>query len=167
MISSTGCVLSAEDLGVLLPRREHDLVTSDVLGDGIFGELDRVVVQEFGLGSGGSPCGGNSVDVRSSRRRPSRSPSWGRAMVISSSGLLVLACPGQSGIGAVVELADQFHRAVEGMEAAIAVVADVHHPSTGRTVAVEDVEFPEGEIGIRRPVVSHPADLHAMTRSVD
>ena len=31
----------------------------------------------------------------------------GRAMVTSSSGLLVLACPGQCGIGAVVELADQ------------------------------------------------------------
>ena len=35
----------------------------------------------------------------------------GRAMVGSSSGLLVLVWPGQCGIGAVVELADEFHRA--------------------------------------------------------
>src|SRR5260370_28546741 len=62
-------------------------------------------------------------------------------------------------IGTVVELADQLHRAVQGMDAAIAVIADVHHPSTGRTVAVEDVEFPEGEIGILGPSVSHRADL--------
>ena len=88
-------------------------------------------------------------------------------MVISSSGLLVLACPGQAGIGAVVELADQLHRAVEGMEAAIAVIADVHHASADRTVAVEDVEFPESEIGIRGPVVRHPADLHVLVRSID
>ena len=80
-------------------------------------------------------------------------------------GALGLGVSGTGGIGAVVELADQLHRAVEGMEAAIAVVADVHHPSTGRTVAVEDVEFPESEIGIRRPLVRHPADLHALVRS--
>ena len=79
--------------------------------------------------------------------------------MISSLGALGLGVPGTGGIGTVVELADQLHRAVEGMEAAIAVIADVHHPPAGRTVAVEDVEFPEGEIGIRRPVVRHGADL--------
>ena len=52
MISVDRFVLPAEGLGVLLPRREHDLVTSDVLVDGIVGELDRVVVQEFGLDLG-------------------------------------------------------------------------------------------------------------------
>jgi hypothetical protein len=40
------------------------------------------------------------------------------------------------------------------MEVAVAVVADIHHSPAGRTRAVEDVEFPEGEIGIRRPVVT-------------
>jgi hypothetical protein len=45
------------------------------------------------------------------------------------------------------------------MDAAIAMIADVHHASTGRTVAVEDVEFPQGEIRVRRPSVSHPAEL--------
>jgi hypothetical protein len=64
----------------------------------------------------------------------------------------------------VVELADQLHRAVEGMEVAVAVVADIHHSSTGRTRAVEDVEFPESEIGIRRPVVRHRTALHVLVR---
>src|SRR4051812_43766029 len=62
-------------------------------------------------------------------------------------------------IGTVIELADQLHRSVQGMEAAIAMIADVHHPSADRTVPVQDVEFPEGEIGVRRPMVSHPAEL--------
>ncbi len=62
-------------------------------------------------------------------------------------------------IGTVVELADQLHRPVQGMEAAIAMIADMHHPSTGRTVPVKDVEFPGREIRVRRPLVSHPAEL--------
>src|SRR3954471_8414929 len=78
-----------------------------------------------------------------------------------------LGVSGAAGIGAVVELADQLHRAVEGMEVAVAVVADIHPPSTGRTGAVEDVEFPESEIGIRRPVVRHRTVLHALVRFAD
>ena len=66
----------------------------------------------------------------------------------------------------MVELADQLHRAFEGMKATRAVIADVHHPPTDRAIAVEDVEFPEGEIGIRRPLVRHPTDLPARMRSV-
>jgi hypothetical protein len=80
---------------------------------------------------------------------------------------LGLGVPGTGGIGAVVELAEQLHRAFEGMKAARAVSADVHHPTTDRAIAVEDVEFPESEIGIRRPLVSHPTDLPALMRSVD
>src|ERR1700730_1536051 len=45
-------VLPAEGFGVLLTRGEHRLVTLNVLGDGIVRELDRVVVQEFGLDVG-------------------------------------------------------------------------------------------------------------------
>jgi hypothetical protein len=52
------------------------------------------------------------------------------------------------------------------MKAAIAVIADVHPASTDRTVAVEDVEFPESEIGIRRPIVRHLAPLHVLVRSL-
>jgi hypothetical protein len=62
---------------------------------------------------------------------------------------------------------DQLHRTVQGVEATIPVIADVHHASTGRTVAVEDVEFPEREIGIRRPMVSHPAELPEDDPSID
>src|SRR5215211_547811 len=78
---------------------------------------------------------------------------------------LGLGVPGTAGIGAVVELAKQLHRAFEGMKTARAVIADVHHPPTDRAIAVEDVEFPEREIGIRRPLVSHPTDLPARMRS--
>ena len=88
-------------------------------------------------------------------------------MVASSSGLLVLVCPGQTGIGAMVELADQLHRAVECMKATIPVIADVHHASADRAVAIKDVEFPQGEISIRGPFVRHPADLHVLVRSID
>ena len=75
--------------------------------------------------------------------------------MISSSGLLVLAWPGQLRVGAVVELADQLHRPFEGVEAAIAVVADVHHATTDGTVAVEDVEFPGREVEVLGPGESH------------
>ena len=91
-------VLPAEQLGVLLTRGEHDLVTSDVLLDGVFRELDPVVVQEFGLDLG-------DRQWREHRRWPIQQKTsqpiaqLGRAMVISSSGLLVLACPGQGGSG--------------------------------------------------------------------
>ena len=70
-------------------------------------------------------------------------------------------------IGTAVELADQLHRPVQGMEAAIAVIADVHHPSTDRTVAIKDVEFPESEIRVRRPLVSHLAQLRNHEPSID
>ncbi|HMB03529.1 MAG TPA: hypothetical protein VKP69_07295 [Isosphaeraceae bacterium] len=45
-------VVAPQGFGVLLPRREQGLVTPDVLLDGIFGELDPVVVEEFGLDQG-------------------------------------------------------------------------------------------------------------------
>ena len=43
-------VLSTQGFGVLLTCGEHHLVTPNVLGDGIDGELDRVVVQEVRIG---------------------------------------------------------------------------------------------------------------------
>jgi len=50
-------------------------------------------------------------------------------MVASISGLLVLLCPGQRD-RAMVQLADQLHRAFEGMDVTISVIADVHHVPT-------------------------------------
>ena len=90
----------------------------------------------------------------------------GGAIVASSSGLFVVGVAGAVTIGAMVEFADQLHRPFQCMNAAVAMVADVHHPSTGRTSTVEDVEFPQSEIGIRGPLVGHPADLHVLVRSI-
>ena len=77
-------------------------------------------------------------------------------------GTLGLGVTGTETIRAMVELADQLHRAVQCMEAAIPVIADVHHATAGRTGPVNDVKFPEGEISIRGPFERHPADLHVL-----
>src|SRR5829696_91814 len=82
-------------------------------------------------------------------------------------GTLGLGVTGAAGVGAVVELADQLDGALQGVDATIPVVADIHHAPTDRAVAVQDVEFPEGEVGIRGPGVRHPEDLHAAASSVD
>jgi hypothetical protein len=82
-------------------------------------------------------------------------------------GAFRLGVAGAVSIGAMVELADQLHRTFQGMKAAIPMVADIHHASTGWTSAVNDVEFPQCKIGIRRPLVRHPADLHVLVRSVN
>src|SRR6185312_13823403 len=79
-------------------------------------------------------------------------------------GALGLGMPGTMGIGTMIELADQFDRAFEGVEVAIAVIADVHPAATDRTVAIEDVELPRREIGIRRPSVGHRADLQVLMK---
>lgn len=161
-----GFVVSAERLGVLLPRREHDLVPSDVLVDGIFGELDLVVVEEFGSDQGDGHVAGTA-----SMPDPAEDVPTDRHLGQGEGDLgLGTLGPGVSRtgrIGAVVELADQLHRTVQGMEAAIAMITDVHHPSTDRTVAVKDVEFPEGEIRVRRPLVSHPAEPRNHGLSID
>ena len=70
---------------------------------------------------------------------------------------LGLGVAGAGGIGTVVELADQFHRPFEGVEVAVAVVTDMHHAPADRAVAIEDIEFPRGEIRILGPGVRHPA----------
>ncbi len=72
--------------------------------------------------------------------------------------------PGAAGVGAMVELADQLHRAFEGVDAAVSVVADVHPAATGRAITVEDIEFPEGEIGIFGPSIRHPGDPDAVLK---
>ena len=53
------------------------------------------------------------------------------------------------------------------VEAAIAMIADMHHPSTGRTVPVKDVEFPGSELRVRRPSVSHRAELRDHEPAID
>jgi hypothetical protein len=47
------------------------------------------------------------------------------------------------------------------------VVTDVHHAPTAGAIAVDDVEFPRGEIRLLGPHVRHPADLHIVVKSSD
>src|SRR5436309_12774022 len=76
-------------------------------------------------------------------------------------GALGLGMAGAGGIGAVIEFAYQFHWPLKGVNPPVPVVADIHQPPADRTIAVEDVKFPEGEIGILGPSVGHPTNLHA------
>src|SRR5512135_16417 len=69
------------------------------------------------------------------------------------------------GIRAAIEPAQQLHRSIKGMEATMSVVTDVHHPPTAGAIAVDDVEFPGGEIRLLRPQVRHPANLHVVVKS--
>src|SRR5512135_2200440 len=71
------------------------------------------------------------------------------------------------GIGAVVEPASQLDWPLEGMKPPRPVVTNVHHPSAGRAIPIQDVELPQGEVGILGPVVGHRADLPRALRSVD
>jgi hypothetical protein len=150
--------LLAERLGVWLTCGVADLVTPDGLGDGVVRELDLVVVPEVGLALGDrrGPREPSMPDPAEDvpADRPVR---WGDGDFELRA--LGLGVTGAAGIGAVVELADQLPRSVEGMEVPLPVIADVPHPRTGRAIAVKDVEIPEGAIGIRRPLVGHPADL--------
>ena len=122
-----GFVSSAERLGVLLPRREHGLVPSDVRVDGVVGELDRVVVQEFG-----SDQGDGHVARTASMPDPAEDVPADRHLRLGDGdlelGALGLGVPRAGRIGAVVELADQLDGTVQGMDTARAVIADVHHP---------------------------------------
>ena len=68
---------------------------------------------------------------------------------------------GTVGVGAVVEFAHQLHRPLEGVKATVPVITEIHRPTTDRTGAVEDVEFPQREVRILGPSVGHPADLRA------
>ncbi len=70
-------------------------------------------------------------------------------------------------IGTVIELADQLHRAAQSMEAAVAMIADVHHPPASWTASIQDVEFPQGKIGVRRPPVRHPGELRDYEPAID
>jgi hypothetical protein len=78
-----------------------------------------------------------------------------------------LGVTGAAGIGAVVELADQLDRTVQGVDAAVPMVTDIHDAPTDRAITVEDIEFPESEIRLLGPGVRHPANLRAVVRSID
>jgi hypothetical protein len=66
-----------------------------------------------------------------------------------------------------IEFTVQLQRAAQCMEAAIAVIADVHHATAGWTGPVNDVESPKSKFSICGPIIRHRADLHVMVRSID
>jgi hypothetical protein len=57
----------------------------------------------------------------------------------------------------MIELADQFDRSFEGVQMAIAVIADVHPASTDRARAIKDIQLPASELRLSRPLIRHPA----------
>jgi hypothetical protein len=67
----------------------------------------------------------------------------------------------------MVELTDQFRRAVERMNVTIPVIADVHPVPADRAIAIYNIEFPLREIRICRPMVRHRADLRALMISLE
>jgi hypothetical protein len=58
----------------------------------------------------------------------------------------------------VVELTDEMDRTVKGEEMTVTMVADIHPETAVRAIAIEDVKFPESEVGVLRPVMRHGAD---------
>jgi hypothetical protein len=66
-----------------------------------------------------------------------------------------LVMPRAAGIGTMVELADQMSGAIEAEDVMMAMVADVHGATAGRARTIEDIEFPEGEVGLFGPVIGH------------
>ena len=157
-------VLPQQGIGVLLARGEHPLVAMDVLADGVIRERDPIGVEEFGSDLGDGPVPREPAMADPAEDVPADGPmGWGDGRFDLRA--LGLGMPGAMGIGTMIELADQFHRAFEGVQVAKAVIADVHPAATGRTVAIEDVELPGHEIGIRRPSVGHRADLQVLRKS--
>ena len=73
--------------------------------------------------------------------------------------------PRAAGIGTMVELADQMSGAVEAEDVMMAMVADVHGATAGRTRTIEDVKFPKGEVGLFGPAIGH--DLRPLVTILD
>ena len=153
-----GMVVQSQGLGVLLTGREHRLVSLDVSGDGIFGEPDPVGVDQFGADQGDRPVASTASMSDPAEDIPADGPVRGCDGGFEF-GALGPGVPGAVRIGAMVELAEQFDGPVQGMNPAVSVIADVHHPATAGASAIEDVEFPEREVGILRPVVGHLDDV--------
>jgi hypothetical protein len=63
--------------------------------------------------------------------------------------------PRAGGARAMVEFADQMDGPVEAEDVMVAMIADVHRVSTGGAGAIQDIELPEGEVGVFRPAVRH------------
>jgi hypothetical protein len=78
---------------------------------------------------------------------------------------LGLGMSGTERVGAVVELANQLHWSVEGIETALAMVTDMHPAAAAGTIAFDDIELPGSEFRVLGPGESHGAALRAVSRS--
>jgi hypothetical protein len=65
----------------------------------------------------------------------------------------------------MIELADEMDGTIEGEEVPMAMVADIHPAAAVGAVTVEDVELPEGEVGLLRPEMRQGVDLRAARTS--
>jgi hypothetical protein len=137
------------------------LIPLDIPGDGVFREPDAIFIQELGSDlrdrpmSGAPPMSDPTEDIPTDDH-------LGQSDGDLELGALGLEVAGAAGIGAVIEPAKQLDRSIEPMQATMPVVTDMHRAPTAGAIAVDDVEFPEGEIRLRGPRVGHPADLHVM-----
>src|SRR5215212_12039416 len=104
------------------------LIPADVLVDGVFGELDPVVVQEFGSDQGDRHVAGTAAMPDPAEDIPADGP-LGQGDGDFGLGALGLGVSGAVGVRAVVEPAEQLDWPLEGMKPPIAVVTNVHPPS--------------------------------------
>src|SRR4028118_1383973 len=122
----------------------------DVPGQGVVRELDAVAVVEFGSDLGDRPMPREPPMADPTEDVPADGP-LRQSDRDFEFGALGLGVTGTGGVGAVVELTDQLHRTVQGMDAAVPVVADVHPPPADRAVPAEDIQAPEAAGGTPRP----------------
>jgi len=136
----------------------------EVIADALVGEFDPVSIDEFVSDLGNRPMSREPSMSDPAENVPADRPMrWSDACF--DFGARGFAVSRTTGVGTVVELADQFHRAFERMKVAIPVIADIHSTSASWTVTIEDVELPSREIGISGPSVRHRAGLHALVKS--
>src|SRR5262249_49402309 len=119
-------------------------------------ERDTVLVPQFRLDLGGRPVPRTAAMTDPAKDIPADGP-FGQSDGDFEFRALGRGVAGAGEIGTVVELADQFHRPLQGVEVAVAVVTDRHHPPARRAIPLEDIEFPSREIRILGPGVRHPA----------
>jgi hypothetical protein len=158
-------IVPPQGFGVLLARRQHRLVSVDVIGDPGHGEVDGEDVVQLAPYLGDRPVPRKATVPDPTEDVPCDAPS-GQGDGRFDLGALGLGTPRAARVGAVVELTDEVDRAVEGEDMAMSMVADVHQVTADGAVPVEDIELQEGEIGVLGPVMGHGVDLRVVGDSL-
>jgi site-specific DNA recombinase len=155
-------VFPPQDVGVLLTRRDDDLIEPNGSGDRVLRDLDRIRVGELGPDLRDRPVPREPPLTDPAEDVPADGPmrQGDHALLF---GALGLGMSGTVAVGAVVELADQFDGPLEGVEPPLAMVADMHHAAAEGTIAIDDVEFPGSEFQILGPDERHGAALRAVS----